>query len=86
MSTRLSLFQRTLIIIDLSKQQVLDADPKATQKINFTRNLDRAGNTTMFLITDEAKETKLDFSDGTVNVLKIYVAYNINIKWLKITF
>ena len=73
MSTRLSLFQRTLIIIDLSKQQVLDADPKATQKINFTRNLDRAGNTTMFLITDEAKETKLDFSDGTVNVLKIYV-------------
>ena len=86
MSTRLSLFQRTLIIKDLSKQQVLDADPKATQKINFTRNLDRAGNTTMFLITDEAKETKLDFSDGTVNVLKIYVAYNINIKWLKITF
>ena len=85
MSTRLSLFQRTLIIIDLSKQQVLDADPKATQKINFTRNLDRAGNTTMFLITDEAKETKLDFSDGTVNVLKIYVAHNINIKWLKIT-
>ena len=85
MSTRLSLFQRTLIIIDLSKQQVLDADPKATQKINFTRNLDRAGNTTMFLITDEAKETKLDFSDGTVNVLKIYVDYNINIKWLKIT-
>ena len=85
MSTRLSLFQRTLIIIDLSKQQVLDADPKATQKINFTRNLDRAGNTTMFLITDEAKETKLDFSDGTVNVLKIYAAYNINIKWLKIT-
>ena len=73
MSTRLSLFQRTLIIIDLSKQQVLDADPKATQKINFTRNLGRAGNTTMFLITDEAKETKLDFSDGTVNVLKIYV-------------
>ena len=85
MPTRLSLFQRTLIITDLSKQQVLDADPKATQKINFTRNLDRAGNTTMFLITDEAKETKLDFSDGTVNVLKIYVAYNINIKWLKIT-
>ena len=73
MPTRLSLFQRTLIITDLSKQQVLDADPKATQKINFTRNLDRAGNTTMFLITDEAKETKLDFSDGTVNVLKIYV-------------
>ena len=25
-----------LIVIDLSKQQALDADPKAIQKINFT--------------------------------------------------
>ena len=34
--------------IDLSKQQVLDADPREIQQINFTANLDRAGNTTMF--------------------------------------
>ena len=34
-----------MIAIDLSKQQVLDADPKAIQQINFTTNLDRAGNT-----------------------------------------
>ena len=27
-----------LITIDLSKQQTLDADPKAVQQINFTRN------------------------------------------------
>ena len=27
--------------IDLSKQQVLDADPKAIQQINFTGNLNR---------------------------------------------
>ena len=27
--------------IDLSKQQVLDADQKAIQQINFTGNLDR---------------------------------------------
>ena len=26
-------------IIDLSKQQVVDADPKAIQQINFTGNL-----------------------------------------------
>ena len=28
-----------MIATDLSKQQALDADPKAIQKINFTRNL-----------------------------------------------
>ena len=37
-----------MIAIDLSKQQVLDADPRAIQQINFTTNLDRAGNTTVF--------------------------------------
>ena len=31
--------------------------------------LDRTGNTTMFFITEEAKETVLDFSQGTVKVL-----------------
>ena len=30
-----------MIATDLSKQQALDADPKAIQKINFTRNLNR---------------------------------------------
>ena len=34
-----------MIAIDLSKQQALDADPKAIQQINFIANLDRAGNT-----------------------------------------
>ena len=34
-----------MIAVDLSKQQVLDADPRAIQQINFTANLDRAGNT-----------------------------------------
>ena len=48
-----------LIVVDLSKQQALDADPKAIQQINFTANLDRAGNTTMFFIIEEAKETVL---------------------------
>ena len=33
-----------MIAIDLSKQQVLDADPKAIQQINFTENLGRGGN------------------------------------------
>ena len=46
-----------MIAIDLSKQQALDADPKAIQQINFTANLDRAGNTAMLFIIEEAKET-----------------------------
>ena len=41
-----------IITIDLSKQQALDADPKAIQQINFTANLDKDGNTTMFFITE----------------------------------
>ena len=58
-----------MIAIDLSKQQALDANPRAIQQINFTANLDRNGNTTMFFITEEAKETVLDFSQGTVKIL-----------------
>ena len=58
-----------MIAVDLSKQQALDADPRAIQQINFIANLDRAGNTRVYLILEEAKETILDFSQGTVKVL-----------------
>ena len=58
-----------MIAVDLSKQQALDADPRAIQQINFTSNLDRAGNTMLYFILEEAKETILDFSQGTVKVL-----------------
>ena len=50
-----------MITIDLSKEQALDADSRAIQQINFTANLDREENTTMFFIIEEAKETVLDF-------------------------
>ena len=46
-----------MIAVNLSKQQVPDADPKAIQQINFTANLDRAGNTRIYFILEEAKET-----------------------------
>ena len=61
-----------LIAIDLSKQQKLDADPKAIKQINFTENLSRAEGAAMFFIIGEAKETVLDFSKGTVNILWFY--------------
>ena len=65
---RLSLHKKhyELISIDLSKQQVLDADPKAILPISFTGNLKWNGSTTMFFIIEEAtldfsKKNKIDF-------------------------
>ena len=58
-----------MIAVDLSKQQALDSDPKAIQQINFTANLDRDGNTRVYFILEEATETILGFSQGSVKVL-----------------
>ena len=49
-----------MVAIELSKQQVLDADPKAIQQINFTANLNRA-NTRFYFILEGAKETVFEF-------------------------
>ena len=51
-----------MIAVNLSKQQALDADPRAIQQINFTANLGRAGNTRIYFILEEAKETILNFA------------------------
>ena len=58
-----------MIPTGLSKQQALDADPKAMQEINFTGNLDGNDNGLIFFIIEEEKETILDFSEKTVKVL-----------------
>ena len=62
-----------MIAINLSKQQAFEADQKAIQQINFIENLNRGenvnDNTIMFFIIEEAKETILDFLQGTVKVL-----------------
>ena len=54
--------------VDLRKHQALDSDIRANQQINFTASLDREGNTRVYFILEEAKETKLDFLQGTVEV------------------
>ena len=41
-----------MIAVDLSKLKALDADPRAIQQINFTANLDRAGNTRVYVILE----------------------------------
>ena len=57
-----------MIAIDLSKQQATDADPKAIQQISFIGNLERQNGAIMFFIIEKAKETVLDFSEGTVKL------------------
>ena len=57
-----------MIAIHLNRQNKLD--PRAIQQINFTASLDRAGNTTIFFIIEEAKETVFEFSQGTIKAIK----------------
>ena len=45
-----------MIATYLGKQQILDADPKAIQQINFTGNLEEYGDTQIFFISEEAKK------------------------------
>ena len=58
-----------MIAIGLSKKQALDADPRAIQQINFTVNLDNDGNTRIYFILEEAKETVFEFYQVTIKVL-----------------
>ena len=58
-----------MIAIDLSKQQALDADPRAIQQVNSTANLDRAGNTKKIFIIEEAKETVSVFLQEAIKEL-----------------
>ena len=51
-----------MILIKLSKQQTLDANPKAMQQINFTGNLYRDENRKMLFIIKELRENFLYFS------------------------
>ena len=66
--------------IDLSKQQALDADPKAIQQINFTANLDKDGNTRFYFILEEAKKKHfLIFTRNCksfINIIEYKVYFN----------
>ena len=64
-------FYYKMNVVDLSKQQALDADSRAIQQINFAANLGRAGNTRIYFVLEEAKETVLDLSQETVKVLEM---------------
>ena len=51
----------------MSKQKVLDVDPRAIQQITFTGKT--SANVMVYYILEQSKETILTFSKGTTNVL-----------------
>ena len=55
-----------LVAVDLSKEKALDADPRATQKIEFKYML--GTNSTIYWVLEKSKETILEFYKGTVKV------------------
>ena len=56
-----------LISVDLSKQKALGADPRVIQQIIFTGKASQ--NIVIYYILEQSKETVLQFSKGTANVL-----------------
>ena len=62
-----------LIAVDLSKQKVLDADPKANQQTVFQGVVGGDDNTKirLYTILEKSKETILEFYKGTARVLEL---------------
>ena len=62
-----------LICCDLSKQKVLDSNPKANQQIEFVYKLDNTSGVPgtkaqILTVLEKEKETNLEFSKGTAKV------------------
>ena len=62
-----------LVCCDLSKQKVLDSNPKAYQQIEFVYKLDNSRNNSgtkahILTVLEKEKETKLKLSKGIVKV------------------
>ena len=55
-----------LVVVDLSKQKELDADPRAIQQTKFKYML--GTNSTSYWVLEKSKETILEFYKGTVKV------------------
>ena len=55
-----------LVVVDLSKQKELDADPRAIQQIEFKYMLET--NLTIYWVLEKSKETILEFYKETVKV------------------
>ena len=60
-----------MIAVDFSKQQALDADPRAIQQINFTANLDRAGNTSLLYSRRSKRNYSRLFTRNSKSIVNI---------------
>ena len=69
-----------MIVVDLNKQQALDSDPKAIQQINFTANLNRAGNTRFYIILEKGLFLNFRNCKSIVNAIIFNDLIFINIK------
>ena len=58
-----------MVATDLSKQQALDADPRAIKQINFIRNI--AQQATIFLITEDVKDSYRFFTRNCKRTLNL---------------
>ena len=65
-----------MIATDLSKQQVLDADPKAMQQINFLGNLERDGCTTIFFYLGRERNYFRLFTRNCCSIVNLF-CFNI---------
>ena len=63
-----------MIAIDLSK--TLDSDPRAIEQINFTSNLDRAGNRTLFSLLKKQKKLSQNFRKELLKCCKYVIEIN----------
>ena len=57
------------VAVDLSKQEVLDADPRAIQQTEFKYML--GTDSTIYCVLEKSKETILEFYKGTVIKTKV---------------
>ena len=69
-----------MVAIDLSKQQALDANPKAIQQIDFTGNLkNRRGGATMFFIIEEAIKISTFFTRNYESIVNLFYFNKISV-------
>ena len=67
-----------MIAIDLSKQQALDAEPRAIQQINFTAYFDRSGNNVFHYWRSKRNCLRL-FASNCKSFVK---CYRIQFNWI----
>ena len=65
-----------VIVVDLSKQQTLDARPRAIQKINFTANLEQEIQQ-CFSLLKKQKKLSQNFHKELQKFRKCVIEYNL---------